>query len=230
MTHSTPSVTALISIPSAAGAAGGLLWRSIGHKCVLDHKIDWLERCSLIKNIILWPADSQGLYEIQTYAKRRGVDVFYCAHDSRLAPLTDFLRARGAHVIFRQSIDSALIPLGLVRRVFDHFDRHQLDYVSTSEDSGFPRGVEMEFVHLETLQTLVAEDYRRAGERVDGVQQIRDYGARALVTDQVYAETSEFAPSLDWRPSSQAPDAWFHQAARLLDTPDISLADLIAPN
>lgn len=120
---------------------------------MLEAEVRRLQRCRSLNQIVVATTVAQSDQPIVDLCDRMGVDVFRGSEDDVLSRFVGAARKFEADVVVRCTGDCPLIDPGTVDRIVDELidRRRSCDYAANVLRRTFPRGLDAEALHIDTL-------------------------------------------------------------------------------
>lgn len=143
----------IIQARMASARLPGKVLQLVGDRTLLDLQIGRLRRCRAVDEIRVATSDQASDQPIVDWARGNGVPWFCGSADDVLARYVAAAQAARAEVVVRITADCPLIDPLVTDRVINELTAHarDCDYASNVLERTFPRGLDVEAFHLDTL-------------------------------------------------------------------------------
>lgn len=144
---------AIIQARMGSSRLPGKVLAEIGGASMLAQVVRRLRGASRVDEVVV--ATSRGLDDdaVAAEAARLGAGVHRGSASDVLDRYVGAARASSADVVVRITADCPLLDPGVVDRVIGALDR-DVDYASNTHDRSFPRGLDTEALHRDTLERI----------------------------------------------------------------------------
>lgn len=149
-------VVASIEARMASSRLPGKVLAPIAGKPTLTRLIERLRRARTLDAIVLATTTSPADDALEAWARDHGVACFRGSEDDVLGRVVAAHQAMDTEVVVELTGDCPLVDPALVDRVVDAFLAQPWDVVTTTRDSGYPQGTEVQVFRLVDLADIAA--------------------------------------------------------------------------
>lgn len=213
------NVVLLLQARIGSSRLPGKVLRDLAGRPMLEAQIGRLRQCRSVDRIVVATSESPSEQPIVELCHRIHVDVFRGSEQDVLSRFVGAAIKYEADVVVRCTGDCPLIDAGVVDRIVDELiaRRQRCDYASNVLKRTFPRGLDAEALHMDTLLRIdrMATD---AGEREHVTLLPRQRRDGAFLCHSV--EDAEDRSHLRWTVDTAEDLAWvseFYRATGAVD-------------
>ncbi len=147
------SVVAVIQARMGSSRLPGKVLAEIEGRAMLEHVVERVLACSAIHRVVVATTELPEDDELAARARALGVDVYRGSAHDVLDRYRGAAAAAGARVIVRVTADCPLLDPAVIGAVVGALD-DGVDYASNTHVRTFPRGLDVEAFHADTLTRI----------------------------------------------------------------------------
>lgn len=147
------TVVAIVQARMGSTRLPGKVLQDISGMSMLARVIGRLRACTTVDRIVVATTTAADDREVVAEAERLKVGVHCGPEHDVLARYLGAARASGADVVVRVTADCPLLDPDVVGRVIAALHR-DVDYASNTHERTFPRGLDVEALHRDTLERI----------------------------------------------------------------------------
>jgi len=183
------NVVAVIQARMGSSRLPGKVMLPLAGEHVITHDVRRVDAASTVDKTIV--ATSTGTQDdiVERYASRAGATVFRGPESDVLGRMFEAARESGADVVVRVTGDCPLISPAVVDAVVERLATTDADYVSTTVERTFPRGVGAEaftFDQFETVERFAEEPYEREHVTTYFYENADQFAVEHVTSDAVF--------------------------------------------